>query len=134
MLHFQLPSPRGLDTSGKPEWDKDKEAADTKEAKGWKAKALKNVAKKNFEGIIHAASALMEKPEGVQEMEGAMQLPNEKMPVHAGLDAHINSLYLTDAPEFYGKGEERRPQRYSTAVRERQLQRQDGKGKEAELS
>jgi len=124
-IRIQLPSPRGLDASGKPQWETTK----SKDAKGWKAKVLESVGKKNLAGIIQAATALMEKPEGMQEVEGAMMLPDDKLPVHAGLDAHIDALHLMDAPEFYDGGREGpRGARYSTAVRTRMDARKAEKG------
>ena len=125
-IRIQLPSPRGLDESGNALWE---EEQPDKEAKGWKARALQTLKGKKLSSIIQQAQALMEKPEGVQEVEGAMDLPAESAPLHAGLDAHMDTLYLQDAPEFYGAsagGGGR--QRYSMAVRQGMQERQGDKG------
>ena len=123
---MQLPSPRGVD-HGKVIFDEEKK----KPAAGWRSRGSTHG--KSSKNIMLAAPVL-EKPDGMPAavsdgLDGldAYNGAGSADANSAGIDAHMQTLNLTDAPEFYDGGNAKKFGRYSQAVRSAMDERQNGK-------
>jgi len=141
-IRLQLPSPRGVDSDGSILWEDSsaKLEAETK-LSPWKKRVLAMMKKKHQgqgNAIVQAAHALIERPEGMVDSDTLGELTGPANPkFNAGLDAHMASLHLIDAPEYYKSGapgsarsdrsDASRGKRYSQAVRTRMEERQKAK-------